>query len=93
MNEQSNDKSSMTRKQYRQQREEADREFQERDRKRIQVEKEYARTHRQAPEELVSAQQELTEHKVAKLKRKLNWTIFYLVLGIILVMLILFFVD
>jgi len=92
--EQHDDKSGLTRAQYRKQQEKESESFQERDRKRIQVEKEYARTHRDDPtSESFRAHQELTETKVARLKHRLNWLIFYLILGIIIVFLILFFVD
>lgn len=86
-----------TRADYRREQERAEKDFQERDRKRVQVEKEYARTHggEMPQEEDESSNQRVNpvDSKQQRLGRRLNWAIFWLVLLIIAVYLILFFLD
>ncbi|MCI1606944.1 MAG: hypothetical protein LKH97_09930, partial [Levilactobacillus sp.] len=68
-----------TRADYRREQERAEREFQERDRKRVQVEKEYARNHGgdQPDEEDNGSEQRISpaDSKQNRLKRRLNWAI------------------
>lgn len=85
-----------TRADYRKEQERAEKEFQERDRKRVQVEKEYARTHGDPlPDDEAESNQRVnpTESKQHRLGRRLNWAIGWLVVLIIAVYLILFFVE
>ncbi|WP_203641905.1 hypothetical protein [Levilactobacillus andaensis] len=85
-----------TRADYRKEQERAEKEFQERDRKRVQVEKEYARTHGDPlPDDEVESNQRVnpTGDKQHRLGRRLNWAIGWLVVLIIAVYLILFFVE
>ncbi|HJE44294.1 hypothetical protein [Levilactobacillus namurensis] len=94
---QSDDDLPKTRADYRREQEAAGREFAERDRKRVAVERKYAREHpvEDEPEDVGSDEPTPTsaELKEQRLKRRLNWAIFWLVLGIVAVFLILFFVE
>jgi len=88
--------SPKTRADYRREQERAEQEFQERDRKRVQVEKEYARTHggeTTSDDEPTEQRVNPVDRKQQRLGRRLNWAIFWLVLLIIAVYLILFFLD
>lgn len=85
-----------TRADYRREQERAEKDFQERDRKRVQVEKEYARNHGgPTPSEDEPEEQRVspTDSKQQRLGRRLNWAIFWLAALIIIVYLILFFLD
>ncbi|MFC6289392.1 hypothetical protein [Levilactobacillus angrenensis] len=86
-----------TRADYRREQEQAEKEFQERDRKRVQVEKEYARNHGGAtPDDDDNVHEQRVspaDSKQQRLKTRLNWAIFWLVLLIVAVYLILFFLD
>ncbi|WP_143463695.1 hypothetical protein [Levilactobacillus enshiensis] len=85
-----------TRADYRKEQERAEKDFQERDRKRVQVEKEYARTHGEPlPDDEGEANQRVnpTGDKQRRLGRRLNWAIGWLIVLIIAVYLILFFVE
>ncbi|NLR09318.1 MULTISPECIES: hypothetical protein [Lactobacillaceae] len=88
-----------TRADYRREQEQAEKDFQERDRKRVQVEKEYARKHGNPkgnePTEEPPMDQRVspTEVKQKRLGHRLNWAIFWLSALIIVVYLILFFVH
>ncbi|MCT3573340.1 hypothetical protein [Levilactobacillus brevis] len=93
---QDQDEQPKTRADYRREQERAEQDFQERDRKRVEVEKEYARTHgRSMPEDGVDDHQRISpaEQKQQRLGRQLNWTIVWLVVLIVIVYLILFLVD
>ncbi|WP_261810241.1 hypothetical protein [Levilactobacillus humaensis] len=85
-----------TRADYRREQEQAEKDFQERDRKRVQVERNYARQHGNPsdddPEEPDMAQRvKPVDDKQKRLGRRLNWAIFWLVLLILVVYGILFF--
>ncbi|KRN02850.1 hypothetical protein FD13_GL001570 [Levilactobacillus senmaizukei DSM 21775 = NBRC 103853] len=86
-----------TRADYRREQEQAEKDFQERDRKRVQVEREYARTHGGSlpADDSGDSEQRVkpVDDRQQRLGRRLNWAIFWLVLLIIVVYLILFFVD
>jgi len=87
-----------TRADYRREQEEAGRDFAERDKKRVAVERRYARDHpdtEPSNDERPDDPREAAEGptKQQRLKRRLNWAIFWLALGIIIVYLILFFVE
>ncbi|WP_125682623.1 hypothetical protein [Levilactobacillus yonginensis] len=85
-----------TRADYRREQEQAEQEFQERDRKRVQVEKEYARRHGNEPANDERPEEQRvnpTESKQKRLGHRLNWAIFWLSVLIIIVYVILFFVE
>lgn len=93
------DQQPQTRADYRRKQAEAGREFEERDRKRVAVERKYARDHPtpddpdDTPGESPATPLTQSELKTQRLKRRLNWAIAWLVLGIIAVFLILRFVE
>ncbi|MCH5463877.1 hypothetical protein [Levilactobacillus tujiorum] len=85
-----------TRADYRREQEQAEKDFQERDRKRVQVEKEYARKHGQpkgnepTDEPPIDQRVNPADVKQKRLGHRLNWAIFWLSAMIIIVYLILF---
>ena len=93
---QSDDDQPQTRADYRRQQAAANREFEERDRKRVEVERQYARDHPEDDDTVGADERPLettAQVKQRRLKRRLNWAIFWLTLGIIAVYLILFLVE
>ncbi|KRM54754.1 hypothetical protein [Lacticaseibacillus sharpeae] len=79
----------MTRKQYRMQQEQAEQEAAARDKKRVAVEREYARETAKHPEK-TQRFDEVSYRKVSGLKSKLNWAIGIEVILLIIVALVLF---
>ncbi|MCV3314907.1 hypothetical protein NVV78_02940 [Pediococcus ethanolidurans] len=85
----------LTREDYQRQKQAENEQFEKRDRKRVQVERDYARTHAEVePDEQEEPTVRSTaERKSRNLGKKLNWIIFGLIVAIIVVYLILFFVK
>ncbi|HIW71905.1 MAG TPA: hypothetical protein H9875_04680 [Candidatus Levilactobacillus faecigallinarum] len=94
---QPDDEQPKTRADYRREQEAAGRAFEERDRKRVAVERKYAREHPDSDDGAGTDDEPpvvtTTDAKQQRLKRRLNWAIFWLALGIIAVFLILRFVE
>jgi len=94
---QENDDQPKTRADYRREQEQAEKDFQERDRKRVQVEKDYARKHgnpkgnEPTNEPPIDQRVSPAEMKQKRLGHRLNWAIFWLAALIIIVYLIMFF--
>lgn len=86
------DQQALSRSAYREAQRRKQEEFDRRDRERLRAEKRYAKEHSD-PEYGQEQEQAVTTDKVNRLKRRLNWTIFWLALGIVAVFLILFFVE
>ncbi|WPC19221.1 hypothetical protein SIN07_03915 [Pediococcus inopinatus] len=87
---------NLTREDYQRQKQAEEEKFSQRDRKRVQVEKEYAWTHDENIDEETVVEPNVrntAERKSRNLGRKLNWVIFALVVAIVIVYLILFFVK
>ncbi|WP_155285910.1 hypothetical protein [Lacticaseibacillus zhaodongensis] len=82
-------KEPQTRKEYREQQKREQEEAAERDKKRVEVEREYARDESKHPEK-IQRFDEQTYHKVSGLKQKLNWAIGIVIVLIVLVYLVLF---
>lgn len=80
----------LTRKAYRQEQERKQQEAQQRDKKRVAVEREYARGAAKHPEK-TQRFDEVQYRKVSGLKAKLNWAIGIEMVLIIIVALVLFF--
>lgn len=93
---QENDDEPKTRADYRREQEQAEKDFQERDRKRVQVEKDYARQHgspkgnEPTNEPPIDQRVSPAEMKQKRLGHRLNWAIFWLGALIIIVYLIMF---
>lgn len=94
------DSKALTREQYRKLKQQQDDDFKQRDKRRVQVERQYAKEHQQdynqdVPDEPQSA--ELTDDfktfRWKKTNRRLNWTISVLLFLILIVYLVLFFVN
>ncbi len=83
-------KEPTTRKEVREQQERAAQEAGERDKKRVAVEREYAREQTKHPEK-AQRFDEVQYRKVSGLKQKLNWAIGIEVVLLIIVALVLFF--
>lgn len=101
MPENEDEKQTLTREEYRKQQQQADKEFQERDKKRVQVERDYAKTHQtrrsqsdqdEQPTASCQSANPQTE-KWQQTRKKLNWTILALIILIVIVYLVLFFVN
>lgn len=101
-----NDGKPLTREQYRKLKLQQEADFEARDKRRVQVERDYARKHQQPVSEATPEPQETTrarENHPAdddfktprwhRINRKLNWTITILILLIVIVFLVLFFVN
>lgn len=92
---------SLTREQYRKLRQQQDDDFKQRDKRRVQVERQYAREHNQeAPENRAPGAAASTEaaddfktFRWRKINRRLNWTISVLLFLILIVYLVLFFIN
>ncbi len=87
---------SLTREQYRQLKQQQETEFKQRDKKRVEVERQYARTHHQPevgqnPEAVVT--DDFKTPRWRKMNRRLNWIIGILIFLLVVVFLILFFVN
>lgn len=82
----------LSRSEYRKQQQREQEAFAQRDRERLRAEKRYAKQH-QDPQVDQSEQAMLTQNKVDRLKRRLNWAIFGLTFAIIATFLVLFFVE
>lgn len=80
---------ALTRKEYREQQEQAERDAAARDKKRVAVEREYARETTKHPEK-TQRFDEVKYRKVSGLKSKLNWAIGIEVVLIVIVALVLF---
>ena len=91
----------LTREQYRKLRQQQDDDFKQRDKRRVQVERQYAREHNQeapddrAPEAATSpeAADDFKTFRWRKINRRLNWTISVLLFLILIVYLVLFFIN
>ncbi|MFD1124906.1 hypothetical protein ACFQ22_05935 [Lentilactobacillus raoultii] len=86
---------SLTREQYRKLKHQEDADFKQRDKKRVEVERAYARAHRETPDEepeTIVADGFKTP-RWHRTNRRLNWTIGILIGLIVIVYLILFFVN
>lgn len=96
----------LTREQYRKLKLQQEEEFEARDKRRIQVEREYARKHQQGvsepePEpqattrthENINPADDFKTPRWRRINRKLNWTITILALLMVIVFLVLFFVN
>ncbi|WP_412990099.1 hypothetical protein ACLJJ6_03795 [Pediococcus siamensis] len=84
----------LTREDYQRQKQAENERFEKRDRKRVQVEKEYAREHGgEMPETDDTNVRSSAERKSRNLGHRLNWIIFGLIVAIVIVYLILFFVK
>ena len=81
-----------TRKAYGEEQEKAQRAAREREAKRIEVEKAYARQRRGKPEVTAARFDDVTFRKVNSLKKRLNWAIGIVVGLIVIVFLVLYFV-
>ncbi|WP_137597178.1 hypothetical protein [Paucilactobacillus kaifaensis] len=105
MKYENDDQEPQTRQEYRKQQQASQDEFEKRDQQRVQVQREYSRTHRDQrvddpqqdnlEEEPMSRSTNIVDggQKVHQLKRKLNLVIIGLILAIIIVYLVLFFVG
>lgn len=84
----------LTREDYQKRKQAENEQFEKRDRKRVQVERDYARTHAEdaSPEEEPTIRS-TAERKSRNLGKRLNWIIFGLLVAIVIVYLILFFVE
>lgn len=83
----------LSRSAYRQQQRQEQVDFDKRDKQRLRAEKRYAKQHSE-PTYDEATQTSLTEAKIARLKYRLNWTIFGLSAGIIIVFFdFIFFVE
>ncbi|GAX05568.1 small membrane protein [Secundilactobacillus pentosiphilus] len=87
-----NDEQPLSRSAYRKAQRQKQEAFDRRDRERLKAEKRYAKEHSE-PEYAPEQQEAVAAGKINRLKRRLNWAIFWLILGIIAVFLILFFVE
>jgi hypothetical protein len=96
----------LTREQYRKLKLQQEEDFEARDKRRVQVEREYARKHQQGepiaqPEpqpttrahENVKPAEDFKTPRWHRINRKLNWTITILILLMVVVFLVLFFVN
>lgn len=83
----------MSRHEYRQQQREKKAAFEKRDRERVKAEQRYAKEHPEMAELEGQIDNQVVEQKVSRLRRRLNWVIFWLSVGIVGVILILFFVK
>lgn len=94
MTDEKKDAESLTREQYRKLKQQQDADFKQRDKKRVEVERAYARTHQQLGEQSVSENPiDFKTPRWHRINRRLNWTIGILVGLIVVVYLILFFVN
>lgn len=87
-----NDERPLSRSAYREEQRRKQEEFDRRDRERLRAERRYAKEHSE-PEYDPKQEEAAATDKINHLKRRLNWAIFWLVLGVIAVFLILFFVE
>lgn len=90
----------LTREQYRQLKQQQEADFKERDKRRVQVERKYAREHQQGdgthPAEHPQTGELVDDFKTFRWRRtnrRLNWTISVLLTLILIVYLVLFFVN
>lgn len=96
----------LTREQYRKLKLQQEEDFEARDKRRVQVEREYARKHQQEvpdgepkpqvttrTQEKVNPTDDFKTPRWHRINRKLNWTITILILLIVIVFLVLFFVN
>ncbi|GAX01846.1 hypothetical protein [Secundilactobacillus silagei] len=82
----------LSRSAYREAQRKKQEDFDRRDHERLKAEKRYAKQHSD-PEYDQKQQDAVTADKIGRLKRRLNWTIGWLIVGIVAVFLILFFVE
>ncbi|PWG00647.1 hypothetical protein [Levilactobacillus bambusae] len=91
---QSDSDEPLTRADYRRQREQLQKDDLERDKKRVRVEKDYAKRHQTTDTYVDPTEQlEASNEKSKRLARKLNWAILGVCILIVIVYLILFFVG
>ncbi|MCI1923418.1 MAG: hypothetical protein LKJ64_04350 [Lentilactobacillus buchneri] len=86
---------ALTREQYRKLKQQEDDDFKQRDKKRVEVERAYARTHQQNPgdDAVIADANQFKTPRWHKINRRLNWTIGILAVLIVIVYLVLFFVN
>jgi hypothetical protein len=90
-------KSTLTREQYRKLKGQQEKDFEQRDKRRVQVERQYARQHHQdLPNDEAPTTDQAPDFKTfrwRKTNRRLNWIISILAVLILIVYLVLFFVN
>jgi hypothetical protein len=88
------DSKPLTREQYRKQQQQQELDFKQRDKRRVEVERQYARTHQQPDdnETMVDPNNFKTE-RWRRTNRRLNWTIGVLIGLMLITYLVLFFIN